>query len=115
MLPALRSSEPRRHESWRIAAGVKCPPFFVVAKKQNGGEQYKFSSISGKIAPKKTPSFVREVKIFVVAQARVCSEGGANSLKNIVIYGADIPQIYSFCAKKLAKTVLPQNSKFTVN
>lgn len=41
--------------------------------------------------------------------------GGANSLKNIVIYGADIPQIYSFCAKKLAKTVLPQNSKFTVN
>lgn len=32
--------------------------------------------------------------------------GGANSLKNIVIYGADIPQIYSFCAKKLAKTVL---------
>lgn len=41
--------------------------------------------------------------------------GGANSLKNIVIYGTDIPQIYSFCAKKLAKTVLPQNSKFTVN
>lgn len=33
---------------------------------------------------------------------------GANSLKNIVIYGADIPQIYSFCAKKLAKTVLPR-------
>lgn len=38
----------------------------------------------------------------------MCSEGGANSLKNIVIYGADIPQIYSFCAKKLAKTVLPR-------
>lgn len=36
----------------------------------------------------------------------MCSEGGASSLKNIAIYGADIPQIYSFCAKKLAKTVL---------
>lgn len=60
--------------------------------------------------PQKTPSFVREVKIFVVAQARVCCVcgGGANPLKNIVIYGADIPQIYSFCAKKLAKTVLPR-------
>lgn len=74
-----------------------------------------FLPFLGKLPQKKTPSFVREVKIFVVAQARVCSEEGANSLKNIVIYGADIPQIYSFCAKKLAKTVLPQNSKFTVN
>lgn len=38
----------------------------------------------------------------------MCSEGGANSLKNIAIYGADIPQIYSFCAKELAKTILPR-------
>lgn len=34
--------------------------------------------------------------------------GESSSLNNIVIYGAEIPQIYSFCAKKLAKTVLPR-------
>lgn len=84
------------------------PAVFCCCQKTKRRGNDKFSSISGKIAPKKTPSFVREVKIFVVAQARVCSEGGANSLKNIVIYGANIPQIYSFCVKELAKTVLPR-------
>ena len=52
------------------------PAVFCCCQKTKRRGNDKFSSISGKIAPKKTPSFVREVKIFVVAQARVCSEGG---------------------------------------
>ena len=70
------------------------------------GRREKPALDSRKITPKKKAlSFAESAKMFV-GRGRVCGVWGGGKFPKI--YGANIPQIYSFCAKELAKTILPR-------
>lgn len=86
--------------------GRTMPAVFLSLSKKWGGRREKPALDSGRITPKKKHSRLPNPrKCLSDAGACVVCVGGGKFPK---IYGANIPQIYSFCAKELAKTILPR-------
>ena len=85
--------------------GRTMPAVFLLLSKKWGVDGRSPPWIRGELLLKKALSFAESAKMFV-GRGRVCGVCGGGKFPKI--YGANIPQIYSFCAKELAKTILPR-------